>query len=165
VRCTCGFSDDPTNIRYAKIERGRLQCPYCAGQIACETAALPKLRCSAEAFALIAPLARRRRQESFWVFYLDSRNQVVGKHREVCRGGLTACVVPTREVFGEAYVKRAAAIVVAHNHPSGDPTPSPEDETLTKRLVETGRLMGIPVLDHLIIGKDSYFSFRDTGGI
>jgi len=164
MRCGCGFADNPENVRYARVEHGHLKCPYCEGQIACETAAPPTLRMSAEAYAQLAPIVRRRRQESFWIFYIDARNRITGK-REVCKGSLVSCVVHPREVFGPAYLKRAAAIILVHNHPSGDPTPSPEDVNLTNRLVEAGKLIGIPVMDHLVIGANSYFSFRDTGGI
>lgn len=162
MRCVCGFGD-PMMVRRAKIKHGQLTCPYCAGRIVCEPAIPPPgLRCSAEAYALIAPIVRRRKQESFWVFYVDPRNRVIGK-REVCRGSLASCSVHPREVFGPAYTRRAAAIIVAHNHPSGDPTPSQDDERLTDLLCRIGQMMGIPVLDHLVVGKDGYYSFRDQG--
>lgn len=164
MRCVCGFDDDE-EVRQAKIQYGRLKCPYCEGEIACEAPTPPGLRTSAEAYAVLAPIVRRRRQETFWAFYVDARNRITGK-REICRGSLTTCVVHPREVFGPAIVRRAVALILAHNHPSsGDPTPSSEDIALTNRLVEAGKLMGIPVLDHIIIGAESYFSFRDTGGI
>jgi DNA repair protein RadC len=162
MRCTCGFGDDL--VRYARVEHGKLKCPYCSGEIACETAPPPSLRSSAEAFALLSPTMRRRKQESFWVFYLDTRHRVIGK-QAICRGTLAACIVHPREIFGSAMTRHAAAIILAHNHPSGDATPSPEDERLTTRLVEVGKLLGIPVLDHLVVTADSYFSFRDTGAI
>lgn len=161
MRCTCGFGDD---IRYARVEHGKLKCPYCAGEIACETASPPGLRTSTEAFTLLAPVVRRRKQESFWTFYLDVRNRIIGK-REICRGTLSACIVHPRDVFGPALIKHAAALILAHNHPSGDPAPSPEDVDLTNRLVAAGKLVGIPVLDHIIVTADRYFSFRDTGAI
>ena len=76
---------------------------------------------------------------------------------------MTASLVHPREVFRPAVVAGAAAILCVHNHPSGDPTPSCEDLRITQRLVETGKIVGIPVLDHVIIGRDSYFSFADEG--
>lgn len=98
--------------------------------------------------------------ESFLAVLLDSRHKVVSVVI-VSKGTLTASLVHPREVFGPAVRLGAAAIVVAHNHPSGDPEPSVEDITLTKRLVGCGELLGIPLLDHIIVGaSDSLPSFK-----
>lgn len=81
---------------------------------------------------------------------------------EISRGTLTASLVHPREVFGPAIRMGAAAIILAHNHPSGDTTPSEEDQTVTKRIHEAGMLLGVPLLDHVIIGAGgSYASFRE----
>jgi DNA repair protein RadC len=95
---------------------------------------------------------------------LDQKNQVIGLHT-VSIGSLTASIVHPRECFKPAILSNAAAIILAHNHPSGDCQPSREDRALTQRLVETGKLLGISVLDHIIIGDgtSSYFSFADEG--
>jgi DNA repair protein RadC len=95
---------------------------------------------------------------------LDRKNQVIGLHT-VSIGSLTASVVHPREVYKVAILANAAAVIFGHNHPSGDPTPSQEDRTLTARLVAAGKLLGFGVCDHVIVGDGSqrYFSFADEG--
>jgi len=122
----------------------------------------PSLRCSADAWTQLGPRLGRRRREEFFVAALDARNRLVSVHR-VAVGTLTTCTVHPREVFLPLVRRGAAAALLVHNHPSGDPTPSPEDETLTERLAEAGRLLGIPILDHLIVARDGYASLRDRG--
>lgn len=77
-----------------------------------------------------------------------------------CRGTLDSALVHPREVFEAALLANAAAIVAGHNHPSGDPTPSPDDVEITRRLAATGEVLGIPVLDHIIVGDGRYYSFK-----
>ncbi len=101
-------------------------------------------------------------QEHLRVLLLDTRNRVL-RTVEVYRGSLNSSMIRIGEVFREAVRMNAAAIIVAHNHPSGDPTPSPEDVRVTKALVESGELMDIEVLDHLIIGKNRYVSLKSKG--
>jgi DNA repair protein RadC len=102
-------------------------------------------------------------REHFVTLLLDQKHQVVGIHT-VSMGSLTASVVHPREVFKSAILANAAAIICGHNHPSGDPQPSREDRALTTRLVEGGKLLGITVVDHIIIGAEGkYFSFGDEG--
>lgn len=103
-------------------------------------------------------------REHFVVLLLNQKNKVVGVHT-VSVGSLTASIVHPREVFKAAILANAAAIICGHNHPSGDPQPSREDRTLTTRVVEAGKLLGINVLDHIIIGDgtSAYFSFADEG--
>lgn len=98
------------------------------------------------------------RRESFFVAPLDARHRLLGLHI-VCTGSLDAVPVHPREVFSPAVRDSAAAIVVAHNHPSGDPQPSAEDRLVTGRLRESGVLLGIVLLDHLVVGADRYYSF------
>ena len=100
--------------------------------------------------------------EHFMVAMLDQKNKVIGINT-VSMGSLTASVVHPREVMKPAILSNAASLLCCHNHPSGAPQPSNEDRALTKRLVEAGKLLGIPVLDHLILGDgtDTYFSFAD----
>lgn len=101
--------------------------------------------------------------ELFMALLLDGKNRIIRKVL-VSVGSLTSSIVHTREVFCEAVRERAAALVVAHNHPSGDPSPSRDDIEVTARLFEAGKLIGIGLLDHVIIGKDGKgFSFKERG--
>ena len=102
-------------------------------------------------------------QEYLFVILLDTRNRVMGKPFEVYHGSLNTSLIRVGEVFREAVKTNAAALIVAHNHPSGDPSPSAEDVAVTRALVEAGRLLDIEVLDHLIIGKDRHLSLRQAG--
>ncbi len=102
------------------------------------------------------------RQEHFVAFYLDARNRVLARET-ISVGSLSASIVHPREVFGPAIDRRAASLIVVHNHPSGDPEPSTDDLALTRRLVEAGDLLGIAVLDHLIIGRGTYVSLKSRG--
>ena len=110
------------------------------------------------------PMLRDHKKESFLVLLLDTRNRVV-REVTVSEGSLTASIVHPREVFNEAVRDSAAAVVCVHNHPSGDPTPSPQDREVTRRLVATGKLLGIHVLDHIVVGNGTYYSFADEGQI
>ncbi|HEV7731903.1 MAG TPA: DNA repair protein RadC [Candidatus Binatia bacterium] len=101
-------------------------------------------------------------REQFVVLLLDGRNRVQGEVR-VSEGTLTAALVHPREVFAPAIRAAAAAIILVHNHPSGDPTPSPEDAAITERLRQAGELIGIRVLDHIIIGQARYTSMAEDG--
>lgn len=92
-------------------------------------------------------------EESFYIFTLDTKNQINGIF-EVSRGSLNASIVHPREVFKRALMQNANSIILIHNHPSGDPTPSQEDLNMTKRLIEAGNILGIKVLDHIIIGDE-----------
>ena len=95
--------------------------------------------------------------ESMWALFLDVRGQPLG-FEQVALGTLTACLVHPREVLGPAIRIRAAQIVLVHNHPSGDPSPSDDDYRLTERMMEAGQLLGIPVVDHVVIGKAGFAS-------
>ena len=110
----------------------------------------------------LMPRLRYEGNEKFVVMLLDSKNQLI-KMQQVSEGSLNASVVHPREVFAPAVLHRAACVLAAHNHPSGDPAPSREDRRLTSALKETGIVMGIPLLDHIIIGDGRYFSFRENG--
>ena len=102
-------------------------------------------------------------QEELRVVLLDTRNQVIDVVT-VYRGTLNSSLVRVPEVFKEAIRRNALSIVVAHNHPSGDPEPSPQDRVLTRELVEAGKLLEIEVLDHLVIGRGRWTSLRQTQG-
>ncbi|MCA8966200.1 MAG: DNA repair protein RadC [Planctomycetes bacterium] len=118
------------------------------------------VRHSADVARIVRDSVRGSRRESFFAVLLDTRHRVQGLH-VVSTGGLDGAPVHPREVFGPALRDGAAAIVVAHNHPSGDATPSPEDRGVTGRLREVGELVGIELLDHLVVGAERYFSFAE----
>jgi DNA repair protein RadC len=103
-------------------------------------------------------------EEYFYVICLGTRSNITGIH-EVSHGELSSTMVHPREVFKRALANNAYGIIVAHNHPSGDPTPSDEDIVTTKRLVDAGELLGIKVLDHIIIGDGTYESLKVCGYI
>lgn len=100
--------------------------------------------------------------ERFLAVALDARSGLIAC-QEVARGGVASCPVAPSEVFRLLLREAAAAAVVVHNHPSGDPSPSAEDVALTSRLVEAGALLGVPILDHVIVAREGYFSFADGG--
>lgn len=101
-------------------------------------------------------------QEHFVCLYLNTKNQVIHK-QTIFIGSLNASIVHPREVFKEAFRRSAASIICIHNHPSGDPSPSREDIEVTKRLAECGKIIGIDVLDHLIIGENKFVSLKEKG--
>ena len=103
-------------------------------------------------------------REEFVVVFLNTKNRVLGQE-VISEGSLNSSVVHAREVFAPAILQHAAAIIVAHNHPSGDPTPSREDREVTRMLVESGKVLGIPLLDHLVIGDGRYYSFQENAEI
>lgn len=114
----------------------------------------------AKVYKLIKSKLKDYHKEHFYIIALNSRNYSV---KEVSIGTLNASIVHPREVFAEAIKNNAAAVIVAHNHPSGDPQPSNEDIKVTKRLIEAGDIMGITVTDHVIVTKSEYFSFKAKG--
>lgn len=101
-------------------------------------------------------------QESFRVLYLDTRNRLLGSDT-LYVGSLNASQIRVGEVFRDAIKRNCAAIIVAHNHPSGDPSPSPEDVEVTRQLTAAGELLSIEILDHLIIGQQRFVSLRERG--
>jgi len=122
------------------------------------------LRTPSEAAAYLMPTFGSRAVEHFGVVLLDTKHRVL-RTTLLAMGTLNATVIEPRDVFREAALGGAAAIVVFHNHPSGDPQPSPDDVELTRRLVAAGVLMGIDVVDHLILGDVRYCSFKETGNL
>jgi len=104
----------------------------------------------------------REKREQFYVVLLNNKNRKI-REVKVSEGSLTASLVHPREVYNPVIRESAAAVIFVHNHPSGDPAPSPEDIDITKRLKEVGDVMGVRVLDHVVIGHDRYFSFNDKG--
>ena len=100
--------------------------------------------------------------ERFFVMMLNTKNHLM-RVKQIAEGSLTAAIVHPREVFAPAVTAHAACILIAHNHPSGDPTPSGDDEELTKAIYDAGEILGIPVVDHVIVGDRKYYSFREHG--
>ena len=101
-------------------------------------------------------------KEHFLLLTLNNKNRVNG-FKVVSTGSLTASLVHPREVWRAALHLCAATVIFVHNHPSGDPAPSPEDQEITRRLKETGDMLGIRVLDHVVLGQERFFSFSDKG--
>ena len=123
-----------------------------------------KISSPAEAAKLLMPLLRNQTHEIFIILLLDTKNRTI-KTEQIAVGSLTSAVVHPREVFAPAVTAHAACILVAHNHPSGDPYPSVEDRKLTHALEEAGNVLGIPLLDHLVIGDGRYYSFKEHGDL
>ena len=111
---------------------------------------------------IMIPRLRDRKNESFWVMLLDAKNALIHEE-ELTTGTLTASLVHPREVFKVAIDRIAASVIVVHNHPSGNREPSSEDVNVTRQLVEAGRIIGIPLHDHVIVGGDGYTSFAERG--
>lgn len=122
----------------------------------------PRIRGPGDVYERCAPSLRDSAQEEFRVLLLNAQHAVL-REILVTRGTLDASIVHPREVFKAAVIENAAAIILVHNHPSGDPFPSPEDRSITRQLAEAGRMMGIPVLDHIVIGDGRYVSFVEAG--
>ena len=120
--------------------------------------------CSDEVYRYVRPRFAGVLQERFYVLLLDGQGRLQADVR-ISEGTLTASLVHPREVFRRAIRETAAAMIFVHNHPSGDPTASPEDRQLTDLLVRAGDLLGIPVLDHIVVGAETYTSFADAGWI
>lgn len=116
----------------------------------------------ADVHAWCGPQMRDLTVEEFHVLALDAQNRIV-RQILITRGILNGSLVHPREVFRAAIAEAAAGIIAVHNHPSGLPVPSPEDKSITVQLVEAGRLLEVPVFDHVIIGGDRYFSFAEAG--
>lgn len=120
------------------------------------------LRSSRDVVDEVAPLLSQLEEERFLAIPADARNRPLGR-LELAKGGLHTCPVSPSDVFRALLRAAASGVVFVHNHPSGDPSPSPEDIALTERLVRAGELVGVRVLDHLIIASEGTFSFADMG--
>jgi DNA repair protein RadC len=161
-RCSCGDLSRIPGIGRARaaqivaaLELGRRTLTHAPVE-------RPHLRNPGTAAAYLLPRYGGKRVEQFGVVLLDTRHRVI-RTTIVAQGTQNSSCVEPREVFREAALGCAAAIVVFHNHPSGDPTPSVDDVELTRRLVAAGVLMGIDVVDHLILGDVKYCSFKESG--
>lgn len=125
-------------------------------------ASTDRVMASADVFRRLEGRYRGAKQEEFVVLLLSGQNRLL-REQVLFRGTLTASLVHPREIFALALGEAAAGIICAHNHPSGDPTPSPEDIALTRKLAEAGRLLDIPLLDHVILGAGCHVSLAERG--
>lgn len=128
-----------------------------------------QIRTPEDAVRVLRGHAHALDREIFWVLRLDAKHRIKGRPEDITRGLLDASLVHPREVFREAIRMAAAAVVLAHNHPSGDPSPSAEDIRITRQLIEAGRVVDIRVLDHVIVGRamagreKGFISMREEG--
>jgi DNA repair protein RadC len=164
TRCSC---DDLLGV--AGIGRARAAQIVAAVELGRRTlarrpAARTLLNDPASAAAFLMPRFSGRGVEQLGIVLLDSKHRVL-RTAIIAVGTLNTSAVEPREVFREAAIGGAAAILMFHNHPSGDPAPSDDDFHLTRRLVAAGELMGIEVVDHVVIGDAKYFSFKETGNL
>jgi DNA repair protein RadC len=123
-----------------------------------------RIRGPSDVFDRMEPSLRDLQQEEFHSPLLSSQHRVIGEVL-ITRGILDASLIHPREVFRPAIVRSAAGIILVHNHPSGDPTPSEEDRAVTKQLVRAGTAVGIPVVDHVVLGDGRFVSINEYGGL
>ncbi|MEW9673495.1 RadC family protein [Ammoniphilus sp. 3BR4] len=120
------------------------------------------IRSPQDAEKVIRELIGTSDREVFATIFLNTKNKITGVEK-VSVGSLNSAIVDPREVFKAAILHNAASIIVSHNHPSGDPTPSREDLAVTNRLAEAGKLLGIEVIDHIILGEETFQSLKESG--
>ena len=126
-----------------------------------EKNSVKKITCAEDVFKLFHTRLRDKKQEHFYMIMLNPKNEIIGEQL-ISQGILDASIIHAREVFRPAIKNLASRIILVHNHPSGDPSPSQEDKETTEKLMNTGEELGIKVLDHVIIGKDSHWSWKET---
>lgn len=117
-----------------------------------------------QAFEIFREFMADNDRESMWLACLDVRNKITCLHR-VSEGTLNASLSHPREIYKVAVLSNSAHILLAHNHPSGDPSPSSDDISITRRIREAGDILGIKLLDHIIVGDDRFYSFAEAGGL
>lgn len=121
-----------------------------------------KIKNSKDIYDYFSPILKDKLQEHFYVAYLDNKKKII-ETKLLYVGTINGSVAHPREIFKYAYLESASFIICVHNHPSGDPTPSKEDINFTNNLIEIGKLNNIPILDHIVIGNNSYYSFFEEG--
>jgi DNA repair protein RadC len=129
---------------------------------ASEGTSRPTLQSPEDVTRIYSPKLRDLRHEEFWALLLTTANHLMREVR-ITSGTLNSSLVHPRECFAEAVKERAASVIFVHNHPSGNPEPSQEDLAITKQLVESGKVLGIPVYDHIIVGGAQFTSFAQRG--
>ena len=122
---------------------------------------IKKISCAEDVFHLMHEKLKNEKQEHFYIIMLDTKNNMIGEPVLITKGILDASIVHPREVFRPAIKNSAAKIILVHNHPSGDPGPSQEDLNMTEKIISSGDAMGIKVLDHLIVGCEEWWSWRE----
>ena len=122
------------------------------------------IRTPDDVFAIMAPEYNNAVVETAQMLALDTKNKIIGVFT-ISTGSLNSSIIHPRDVFQRAILSNAASVILVHNHPSGDPTPSPEDMELTRRLVEAGKMLDIEVLDHVVIGEGRFASLKEHGVI
>lgn len=122
------------------------------------------IKSSKDIYNIMSPVFEYLPHEEFWIVGLSRSNKIIFK-KQISIGGVSGTIADIRLIFKPAIEKLASALIITHNHPSGNLKPSSEDIKLTNKLIETGKIMDIPILDHLIITDDSYYSFADEGMI
>ena len=123
---------------------------------------LTKIASSKTVFTIMQPIIGELPHEEFWVLYLNNSNKIISKS-QLSKGGITGTVVDIRLIYKTAFEQNATAIILTHNHPSGKLQPSEADIAITRKLKIAGQQLDIPVLDHIIITENSYYSFMDEG--
>ncbi|MCA6365364.1 MAG: DNA repair protein RadC [Bacteroidetes bacterium] len=123
-----------------------------------------KIWSSFDAYMILKPLLAELSHEEFWLLYLNRRSEVF-QYEQLSKGGLSSTIVDPKILFRGVLQAGASGLILVHNHPSGNTLPSPEDKTLTRQLMEGGRILEIDIIDHIIIGNTSYYSFADEGHI
>lgn len=157
-----GIGKEKAKILKAALEIGRRLVHENIGE-------KPQIASPEEAAAVLRERARSLDREVFWVLLLDTKNRLMVPPCEVSKGTLNSSLVHPREIFKPAIQHSAASVILAHNHPSGDPAPSAQDIRITQKLVEAGKTMEIKVLDHLVMGRKlrdgttDFFSLRESG--
>lgn len=127
-----------------------------------EVVKLDQITSSRDGYEILRPVIADLPKEEFWVLFLNRANKVIMKD-QISSGGVNGTVADLRIIFKKALELLASGIILAHNHPSGNLRPSHEDDQMTKKLVEAGRLLEIPVIDHLIVTENGYYSYADEG--
>jgi DNA repair protein RadC len=157
-----GIGKEKAKILKAALEIGRRLVQENVGEN-------PRIASPEEAASVLRERARSLDREVFWVLLLDTKSRLMAPPCEVSKGTLNSSLVHPREIFKPAIQHSAASVILAHNHPSGDPSPSAQDIRITKKLIEAGKTMEIKVLDHLIMGRktrdgaNDFFSLRESG--
>lgn len=122
----------------------------------------PFVHSPGDASDLVQPFIGNLDHEELWVINMDTRNRVRSLTK-LYQGSVNSSQIRVGEVFRQAIIENSPAVIVAHNHPTGDPSPSPEDISVTRAIVEAGKLLDIDVLDHLVVGHDKYKSMKEGG--
>lgn len=121
---------------------------------------LPQINSSKDVYSILYPILSDLKYEETWVLLLNRSNKVIRKY-QVSKGGISGSIIDIRLIMKEAIDAVASAMILSHNHPSGNINPSIEDDTITNKLKKAGQLMDIPLLDHIIIGENCYYSYKD----